>query len=154
MDNSKENQPVNIELSGEQAEVFDYQMDSDKEWFDSSHDWVFFRPEIEGEFNEYIMMGENPPDCLLQNLETGKLINTPLDWVCVIDIGRALSKKKKAPASGFRVRFRCPPPYNGVVRKALRNYAFNYAEWFVSVTGSAELLATAYVNDSSGKGFK
>jgi len=42
MDNSKENQPVNIELSGEQAEVFDYQMDSDKEWFDSSHEWVFF----------------------------------------------------------------------------------------------------------------
>lgn len=113
-----------ITLTGEQAEVFDEQMDSDRDWFEGSNQSVRFRPEIPGEFNEQLMLGVQVPSIELFNLETGEDLATPLDWVCVVDIFRAV---KGGGPSGCRTRLRCPAPLNGQVRQALADYAIRYA---------------------------
>ena len=61
-----------ITLTGEQAEVFDEQMDSDRDWFEGSSECVHFRPEIPGEFNEQLMLGWQPPYIQTFDLETGE----------------------------------------------------------------------------------
>jgi len=78
-----------ITLTGEKAEVFDEQMDSDRYWFEGSEECVRFRPEIPGEFNDCRVVGGKPPYIQVFDLETGEDISAPLDWVCVVDISYA-----------------------------------------------------------------
>lgn len=113
-----------ITLTGEQAEVFDAQMDSDRDWFSGSDECVRFRPEIEGEFNEYALMGGQPPFIQTFDLETGEDVDMPRGWVCVIEVGRAVNW---GGPDGFRTRLRCPAPVNGQVRQAMADYAIRYA---------------------------
>ena len=113
-----------ITLTGEQAEVFDEQMDSDRDWFEGSSECVRFRPEIPGEFNEQLMLGGLPPYIQAFDLETGEDIAAPLDWVCVIDIIRSING---GGPSGCRTRLRCPAPLNGQIRRAMADYAIRYA---------------------------
>ena len=111
-----------VTLSGEQAEVFDAQMDSDREWFDDSSELVRFRPEIEGEFNEYLMLGGQPPSLQAFDLRTGNEIETLRDWVCVVELSRVIS----GVTHGKRLRMRCPAPVNAQVRQAITDSAILY----------------------------
>jgi hypothetical protein len=113
-----------ITLAGEQAEVFDAQMDSDRDWFSGSDQCVRFRPEIDGEFNDQLMLGHQPNYIQTFDLETGENIDLPLGWVCVIEVGRAVNW---GGPDGFRTRLRCPAPLNGQVRQAMVDYAIRYA---------------------------
>ena len=125
--NAKRKQERNrsrITLTGEQAEVFDQQMQSDRDWFSGSNELVRFRPEIEGEFNEQLMLGHQPPFIQAFDLETGEDVEIPGGWVCVIEVGRVV---KWGGSDGFRTRLRCPAPVNGQLRQAMANYALNYA---------------------------
>jgi hypothetical protein len=117
-----------ITLSGEQAEVFDEQMDSDRDWFEGSNECVRFRPEIPGEFNEQLMLGGQPPYIQIFDLKTGEDIDATLDWVCVVDIIRAI---EGGGPSGCRTRLRCPAPINGQIRQSLANYAISFAQGFI-----------------------
>jgi hypothetical protein len=49
-----------IRLSGEQAEVFDDQMDVDRDLMEATDDFIAFRPSIDGEWSEQIMLGYEP----------------------------------------------------------------------------------------------
>ena len=113
-----------ITLTGEQAEVFDEQMDSDRDWFEGSSECVRFRPEIPGEFNEQLMLWWQPPYIQTFDLETGEDIAASLVWVCVVDIIRAI---EGGSPSGCRTRLRCPAPLNGQIRQAMAAYAIRYA---------------------------
>lgn len=148
------NKPNEIRLAGEQAEVFDAQMDSDREWFEASRDWIRFRPEIEGEFNEHIMLGESPPYVSLYDMETGEGIDVSMGWVCVIDIGRAMSNEKDPPPSGVRTRFRCPPPVDGVVRQAIVDYAEKYVKSLPDLIGGGKPKNSKGLSRPRPKGFK
>ena len=53
--------PEIIEASGEQGEVFDLQMDTDRKWFESHGGVLYFRPQIQGEWNEQAVFGTHPP---------------------------------------------------------------------------------------------
>ena len=117
-----------VRLAGEQAEVFDEQMNSDRDWFKGSDECVRFRPEIDGEFNEYLMFGHQIPFIEAFELETGKKFDVPLDWVCVIDVIRAV---EGGGPSGCRTRMRCPAPLNGEIRKAMAEYAIKHAHSFL-----------------------
>lgn len=109
-----------IRLSGEQAEVFDDQMDVDRELMEATDDFIAFRPAIEGEWNEQIMLGHDPQR-LTCMAEGGAIYPGPYDWTCVVDVGRLTGTTKEA--SGFRVRFQCPEPYFEELRQVLRNGA-------------------------------
>ena len=52
-----------INLSGEQAEVFNEQMDTDRKLMEATDDFIAFRPAIEGEWNEGIMLGYDLHAC-------------------------------------------------------------------------------------------
>ena len=129
-----------ITLAGEQAAVFNEQMDSDRDWFEGSDQCVRFRPEIPGEFNEQKMLGHQVPSIELFNLETGEDVSAALDWVCVVDIFRAV---KGGGPSGCRTRLRCPAPINGQLRGALADYAIRYAH---------SMLAALKAQHAGGRG--
>jgi len=114
---------------GEQAEVFDHQMDVDKQWFESSPDAFYFRPEIEGEFDEYLVAGGEAP-CIYAERDTpwGRE-RLPLGWVCVVDIGRYVDKSKEP--SGWRCRIRTSPPKTGEIRKMLSDSVLEAVDNFI-----------------------
>ena len=114
-----------ITIAGEQGEVFDEQMNSDHEWFKGSNQPVRFRPEISGEFNDYLMLGYQPPSIESFGVGTGKDNPITLDWVCVVDISRATEDHRLL---GARIRLRCPAPLSGQLRQALADYAIRYAQ--------------------------
>jgi len=115
-----------IELVGEQAEAFDEQMDADRDWFESSLDAFYFRPEIEGEFDEYLITGQNVPfvQALVKTKEGDKTL--PLGWVCVVDIGRYM--KLSVEPTGFRCRIRTSPPINDEIRSLMLQGVSDYID--------------------------
>jgi hypothetical protein len=118
-----------INLVGEQAEAFDQHMDADRDWFESSSDAFYFRPEIEGEFAEYLIAGATPPFVHALVATPQGTQELPLGWTCVVDIGRYLDKRE-AP-TGFRCRIRTSPPINGDVRETLLEGVRQYVDHFI-----------------------
>ena len=125
----KARKPQRITLTGEQAEVFDEQMDSDRDWFQGSDECVRFRPEIEGEFNEQKMLGKEPPFIQLFDTDSGEDMTLSLDWVCVIEISRITTGEN----AGLRTRMRCPAPTSGALRELMSDYAISYARGLVRI---------------------
>ncbi|MGA1114784.1 MAG: hypothetical protein ACO3TI_07555, partial [Aquiluna sp.] len=121
-----------IKLSGEQAEVFNEQMDTDRKLMEATDDFIAFRPAIEGEWNEGIMLGYDLPrlDCITEN---GVTYAGPYDWTCVVDMGR-LRFGTKEP-TGARMRFQCPEPNSERLREALRQDAADRVLSFLKVAG-------------------
>lgn len=149
-----------IRLVGEQAEAFDEQMDTDRDWFESSLDAFYFRPEIEGEFDEYLIAGEDVPfvQAMLETQQGDKA--APLGWVCVVDIGRYM--ESSVEPTGFRCRIRTSPPINGEIRKLilqgvcqhLEKQPFLKALAMMTVTKKQGVnLDRIISNKSKGKGF-
>ena len=121
-----------IRLAGEQAEVFDNQMDVDREWFESSAETFYFRPEIDGEFNEYALVGSEVPTARAVFCPHGGIPQElPLGWVCVTDIGRALNGGN-GDATGWRFRVRTSAPANPQVRQVLLDHVKDYLCDFLS----------------------
>jgi len=119
----KDRKPIHIRLSGEQAEVFDEQMESDRQWFEGSAEMVRFRPEIEGEWNEQKMLGFVSPALVTKDPVTGK--EDPTNWTCVLDLGRVTGMTTKA--SGWRTRFPCSAPTSGKLRNKMAAQAVAFA---------------------------
>jgi hypothetical protein len=97
-----------IRLAGEQAEVFDAQMDTDKKKFEEIEGCVYFRPQIPGEFNEQKMLGFEVP---MIGPMAG-FLPQQCTWTAVVDLGRAYQIANDEPpgkASGCRTRYKCPP---------------------------------------------
>ena len=113
-----------IRLTGEQAEAFDHQMDTDSEWFQNSDESVFFRPQIDGEWNEHTAIGASPPTIDFFD-EDGQVIEAKKDWTCVVDVGRVL--KGGGPASGWRTRLAVAPPLTAPIRQAMKEQAIAWA---------------------------
>jgi hypothetical protein len=110
-----------IRLSGEQAEVFDDQMDVDRDLMEATDDFIAFRPSIDGEWSEQIMLGYEPQRLTIGIKGTDEIYPGPYDWTCVVDVGRLVSNCKDA--SGMRVRFQCPNPNFEELRQVLRQAA-------------------------------
>jgi len=141
-----------IRLVGEQAEAFDQQMDADRNWFESSTDAFYFRPEIEGEFDEYVIAGAAPPYVIAEVSTPEGNGELPLGWVCVVDIGRYI-EKSEAP-TGFRFRVRTSPPINGEVRESLIEGVCQYVNRIPFVKEQAKIaLLGKHSPRSRGKGF-
>lgn len=122
-----------IMLAGEQAEVFDNQMDVDKALMEATNDCVAFRPQIEGEWNEFTMLGIKPTRIqalLVYDSGNNALIDLPYNWTCVIDVLQAVNALAKP--SGFRMRLQCPEP-TMAIRGSLREVAISYAKAAVAV---------------------
>jgi hypothetical protein len=134
-----------IRIAGEQAEVFNDQMDTDRDLMEAVDDCVAFRPEIDGEWNEHIMLGDTPPRLALRYCNTGKVYPGPYNWTCVLDLGRALYGEKAA--SGWRMRFQCPEPATAELRAALKDFAIDFAK------ASFELLRKQNKKAPEKKGF-
>jgi hypothetical protein len=111
-----------IRLAGEQGEVFDQQMDTDRDWFESHRGVLYFRPQIPGEWNEQLALGiaiptAGPlgPDGSLDFLPDQAV------WTAVVDLGRflriAVDRAPAAPATGFRTRLRVVPPLTHAARR-------------------------------------
>jgi hypothetical protein len=115
-----------INLVGEQAEAFDQHMDADRDWFESSFDAFYFRPEIDGEFDGYVIAGATPPfvHALVKTPEGNQTL--PLGWVCVVDIGRYTEKCKEP--TGTRYRIRTSPPINNEIREMLLTGVRQYVD--------------------------
>ena len=111
--------PKWIRLAGEQAEVFDKRSDTDREWFESHEGHVYFRPEIDGEWNEHIVLGDAIPTLDVK----GYSKDAPKGhWTVVIDLGRAwdrLERKTGSPPSGMRTRVRINRPATGTTQADL-----------------------------------
>lgn len=117
MDETKN--PTLIRLAGEQAEVFNKQSDTDREWFESHEDYVYFRPEIDGEWNEQIMLGHDIPTLAIKDHSK----RAPKEsWTAVIDMGRVwerLEGRIGTPPSGMRTRIRINRPATEAIRAEL-----------------------------------
>jgi hypothetical protein len=108
----KQNKSLTIQVTGEQGEVFDAQMDVDKKMFERTNVCVCFRPQIPGEWNEYQMLGHEPP--ILGPIGGGSpgFLAEQCTWTAVVDVGRAerIAKGEKiGKPSGLRIRMRCVP---------------------------------------------
>lgn len=119
-----------IHLTGEQAEVFDHQMDVDSEWFQNSDEPVFFRPQIDGEWNQHIAAGSSPPtiDFFYEN---GQPVPAVKDWTCVIDVGRVLNGG--GPASGMRMRLAVAVPFTPQIREIMKEQAIAWTKSMVTM---------------------
>ena len=118
-----------ISLAGEQAEVFCDQMDGDRAWFQSCDATHYFRPEIDGEFNDYLVVGSDAPFVHAVVQTSAGIGELPLGWVCVTDIGRYLNDG--GPASTSRFRVRTSPPFQADVRQQLIVGVNYYVEDFI-----------------------
>ena len=133
-----------INLVGEQAEAFDQHMDADRDWFESSPGAFYFRPEIEGEFDEYLIAGAEPPFVHALVATPQGTQELPLGWTCVVDVGRYL-EQTKAP-TGFRCRVRTSAPINGDVRETLLAGVRQYVDHSIAAMKQQQ-------KKSRGKGF-
>lgn len=141
-----------IRLVGEQAEAFDQQMDTDRDWFESSTDAFYFRPEIESEFDEYIIAGSTPPYVIAEVSTSQGNGELPLGWVCVVDIGRYIEKSETP--TGFRCRIRTSPPVNSEIRESLIEGVRQYVDRIPFVREQAKIaLLSKRSPKSRGKGF-
>ena len=148
-DSSKENNEIHI--VGEQAEVFDQQMDADRDWFESTSEAFYFRPEIEGEFNDFIVGGGEPP-CVYAVAETDEGDKeVPGGWVCVVDIGRYVMRDKEP--SGCRMRIRTSAPITGVLREKLLEGVCQYVDKAIQISALSLIKSEGDKKKSSGKGF-
>jgi hypothetical protein len=108
----KKGKSQTIRLAGEQAEVFDNQMDADRAMFEKTDSCVCFRPQIPGEWNEQQMLGHKPP--MIGPMRDGKIDFLPEEctWTAVVDIGRADRVAKghlPGAPTGMRTRIACLP---------------------------------------------
>jgi hypothetical protein len=110
-----------IRISGEQAEVFDDQMNVDRDLMEATDDFIAFRPSIEGEWNEQIMLGATPERLAIRFADSGEIYPGPYNWTCVVDIGRLAYGQSEA--SGCRTRLQCPNPITPELRQVLREAA-------------------------------
>ena len=134
-----------IHLAGEQAEAFDQQMDADRDWFESTSEAFYFRPEIEGEFDDFLVAGAEPPS-IYAVAETDKGDEElPRGWVCVVDIGRYVMKDEEP--SGLRMRIRTSAPITGSLRETLLEGVCQYVDQAIS------MFKPKRKKRSSGKGF-
>ena len=140
-----------IRLAGEQAEVFDNQMDVDKALIEATNDCVAFRPQIEGEWNEFTMLGRRPQALLVYDPANNELIDQPYNWTCVIDILQAVNAL--AEPSGCRTRLPCPEP-TMAIRGRLREAAISYAKTAVAIwQEQSKANKSKNMRSSSGEGF-
>lgn len=140
-----------IRVAGEQAEVFDNQMDADKALMEATDDCVVFRPEIEGEWNEMIMLGGRPQALLVCDSVTHELIDKPYGWTCVIDVQRAV--EGTCAPSGMRTRLQCPEPTSDI-RESLRQAAIAYAKAFIALLQQQNKTNNSKnMRSKPGKGF-
>lgn len=113
-------QPIpTVTLTGKDADVFDLQMETDREWFEHSPESTYFRPQIDGEFEAYARQGSGIPT-LSDPSDTVPPL--PCDWTCVVDVGRVLAGEQ-GPPSGHRVRFACPAPLSPAMRALMAGMA-------------------------------
>ena len=108
----KKSKSQTIRLAGEQAEVFDAQMDADRKMFEQTDSCVCFRPQIPGEWNEHQMLGHEPP--IIGPTRNGQIdfLLEECTWTAVVDIGRADRVAKgdlPGAPTGMRARIACFP---------------------------------------------
>jgi hypothetical protein len=140
-----------IRLAGEQAEVFDNQMDADKALMEATDDCVAFRPQIEGEWNEFAVIGSRPQALLVYDSASNELIDQPCNWTCVIDVFKAVNAL--AEPSGCRTRLPCPEP-TMAIRGKLREAAISYAKTLVAIWGEqSKANRLKNMRSSPGEGF-
>lgn len=111
-----------INLTGKAAENFDNQMDADRAFMEATDDCVIFRPYMDGEWDGIYEIGGEPPCLVLANPETGEIHPGPYNWICVVDVGRAIGFGDGEP-SGLRQRFECVAPITPELREAIREAA-------------------------------
>jgi hypothetical protein len=104
-----------MKLSPEAEELVNYQSELDCELLKSMDNTVAFRPQIDGEFDVERSLG-----CARSRIVADRQIPGG-DWVCVVDVLRALKRATKY--SGFRVRVPCPPPVTPAVRNEIAEIA-------------------------------
>lgn len=141
-------------LTGEQAEVFDHQMDTDRELMEATDDCIAFRPTIEGEFSEYIVAGGRPPQIVLTEggPDGAFLYDVPGgQWTAVVDLGRAFLGYTEA--SGMRMRLLCPPPIDGGIREAIREAALETAYRLAKASGAFKKNKLRKSRRSPARGF-
>ena len=114
-----------VVLAGEQAEVFDTQMDTDRAWFEANDHVAYIRPQIPGEWNEQKMLGHEPITIGLDAPDgTPAFLPQQATWTAVVDLGRLRAlvedNNPDTPPSGCRTRFACPPPLSPEADRNLR----------------------------------
>ena len=124
----KNSETTEVHLVGEQAEVFDEQMTTDREWFEVSQESVYFRPQIDGEFSGYTMLGHEAPSIDIFT-DDHQLAPVKKDWTCVIDLGRIMNPG--GPPSGWRTRLAVPSPITPQIRQAMLEVALDYAQTLI-----------------------
>jgi hypothetical protein len=140
-----------IRLAGEQAKVFDNQMDVDKALMEATDDCVAFRPEIEGEWNEFVLIGSRPQALLVYDSASNTPIDQPCNWTCVIDVFKAVNAL--AEPSGCRTRLPCPEP-TMAIRGKLREAAISYAKTAVAIwQEQSKANKLKNMRSSPGEGF-
>ena len=113
-----------INLTGKPAEQFDNQMDVDRAFAEASDDCVFFRPEMNGEWDTLIQMGSAPARLWMFDAETDEALPGPYNWTCVVDILRATGAATES--SGCRTRLQCANPCTPERRAQMRQMAIDY----------------------------
>jgi hypothetical protein len=130
----KNSKTKEVYLVGEQAEVFDEQMTTDREWFEASRESVYFRPQIDGEFSEFTMMGHEVPSIDIFG-DGDQPAPVRKDWTCVIDLGRIMNQG--GPPSGWRTRLAVPCPITPQIRQAMLEAAVDYGRRMILVSQMA-----------------
>lgn len=113
-----------MRLAGEQGEVFDLQMDADRDWFESHEGVLYFRPQIPGEWNEQRALGVPIPTAgPFGPGGTPDFLPDQAVWTAVVDLGRlwrvAVERCPAGPSSGMRTRLRVVPPLTHATRRDL-----------------------------------
>jgi len=133
----RQRRPENIiRLAGEQAEVFDAQMDADKAKFEQINGCVYFRPQIPGEFNEQIAIG---CEVAMLGPSTG-FLPQQCTWTAVVDLVRAHRVANGEPpgeASGCRTRYKCVPVLTAADEAWCSQIAQEYALHQLSILRAA-----------------
>lgn len=133
-----------IKVVGEQAEVFDYQLDHDRQLMEDTCDFMALRPEIEGEWDDAIMAGAEPVTFAIFSKEMNQLIERDW-WVCVVDMGKLIDGTTEG--SGLRTRFRCSKPVNPGDVAQIRQAAIDLVR---RLLGSKGRHGEEYEMDSDG----
>jgi hypothetical protein len=151
--------PEIIEASGEQGEVFDLQMDTDRKWFESHGGVLYFRPQIQGEWNEQAVFGTHPP--IIGPMAPDGRADFLIDqatWTAVVDVERfhriAFERRAGGPGSGFRTRIAVYPMLNHSSKRETAIAVLNHVKWmFLSLRYKKNVqLASTVPRNSSPAG--